>query len=634
MPNLEVTKKNITEQSEGFYDLIENTPLCIKVFDVKGTLLFINKGGREEHFLKDTDDVGKFNWLGTVKKEYQPEMKRIFDSVLRGGYGEIDFEHTPESSKHAWCHGIISPLKDKDGNIKRILFYSNNITNRRAQEGAVRESEVRFRMLFESSRDALMTLEPPAWRFSSGNPATLKMFKAKDEKEFASAEPWRLSPEKQPDGRLSAEKAKEMIEVAMRDGSHFFEWVHRRMTGEDFPATVLLTRIDLQGKSFLQATVRDITEEKKNADQMRLQVRKMDDSQKALVNLLTDIKLEKEKSESLVIELNKFQLAVENAYEHIIIADPDGTVLYANKAAERITGYTRGEIIGSRPSLWGKQMPKEFYEQMWKTIKTDKRVFSGQIRNRRKNGEIYEADAQISPILDKDGNLKFFVGIERDITKEKEIDRQKSEFVTIASHQLRTPLTGIRWTIERLLKNKDVDAKTLESLTDITESASRLSDLVDALLNISRIESGTIGVTPVRLDIAVFLKNYFKETDPLCQKKNLTFNFKNQVGELEVVTDKNAFQNIIQSIVVNAIEYTPERGSVEVSLEKKENTFLVTVRDTGVGIPPEEYKKIFSKFFRASNAMVIKAGGTGVGLYIASEATKLLGGKIWFGAAL
>lgn len=118
----------------------------------------------------------------------------------------------------------------------------------------------RFALLYETSNDAIMTLEPPDWKFTSGNPATVKMFKAKDEKGFVSAAPWQLSPEKQPDGRLSSEKAKEMIEKAMREGKNYFEWTHKRLDGEVFPATVLLSRLTVGEKTFLQATVRDISE--------------------------------------------------------------------------------------------------------------------------------------------------------------------------------------------------------------------------------------------------------------------------------------------------------------------------------------------------------------------------------------
>jgi PAS domain S-box-containing protein len=135
---------------------------------------------------------------------------------------------------------------------------TREVADRQGTEQALRESEEKHRLLYETSRDAIMTLAPPTWRFISGNPATVQMFGAKNEEEFTSQRPWKLSPERQPDGRASAEKAIEMIETAMREGSHFFEWTHRRLNGEMFPATVLLSRIMLAGKAFLQATVRDI----------------------------------------------------------------------------------------------------------------------------------------------------------------------------------------------------------------------------------------------------------------------------------------------------------------------------------------------------------------------------------------
>src|SRR5262249_46572889 len=107
------------------------------------------------------------------------------------------------------------------------------------------------------------------WRFISGNPATVKMFGARNEEDFTCHEPWKLSPERQPDGRASAEKAIGMIETAMREGSHFFEWTHRRLNGEVFPATVLLSCITWAGEAFLQATARDTTEQKRAEEELR-----------------------------------------------------------------------------------------------------------------------------------------------------------------------------------------------------------------------------------------------------------------------------------------------------------------------------------------------------------------------------
>ena len=155
---------------------------------------------------------------------------------------------------------VFSPMKDAAGSVTHVVGAMRDVTKLMEAHERLRKSETRHRALFESSRDAIMTLEPPTWRFTSGNPATVDVFRARDEDAFTSRAPWEFSPVWQPDGRRSEEKAKEMIETAMCEGHHFFEWRHKRLDGEEFPATVLLTRIELGDQTFLQATVRDETE--------------------------------------------------------------------------------------------------------------------------------------------------------------------------------------------------------------------------------------------------------------------------------------------------------------------------------------------------------------------------------------
>lgn len=153
--------------------------------------------------------------------------------------------------------------------VKRELREAQGRRRRRTAETELRASERRYRQLFESSRDAILTLEPPSWRFSSGNPAALALFGLSTAEEVASLGVWDLSPERQPDGRASEEKAREMIATAQRTGTHFFQWTYRRPSGEDFPATVLLSAASSDGEPFLQATVRDVSEQNRLEDRLR-----------------------------------------------------------------------------------------------------------------------------------------------------------------------------------------------------------------------------------------------------------------------------------------------------------------------------------------------------------------------------
>ena len=132
-------------------------------------------------------------------------------------------------------------------------------------------------------------------------------------------------------------------------------------------------------------------------------------------------------------ELRKYKLALDSVSDHVVITDPDGIILYANPTVERITGFSHQAIVGKKAgdaTLWGGLMPKEFYKQLWDTIKIEKKTFAGGVKNKRKNGEIYHAQVKISPILNKHQELVYFVGIERDITEEKMQDLIKEQLDT------------------------------------------------------------------------------------------------------------------------------------------------------------------------------------------------------------
>jgi PAS domain S-box-containing protein len=154
------------------------------------------------------------------------------------------------------------PVKDQKGEVLYFIHYSRDITKRKKLDQELAASELKYKTIFESSKDAIMLLTPEKG-FFRGNPATIKMFACDNEEDFDNQAPSSLSPEYQPDGELSSVKAQEMMALAMKKGSHYFEWTHKRKNGEEFPTTVLLTKTKLGDRFILQATVRDISEQKK-----------------------------------------------------------------------------------------------------------------------------------------------------------------------------------------------------------------------------------------------------------------------------------------------------------------------------------------------------------------------------------
>ena len=260
---------------------IESAPNAIVTSDLEGNLSYVNPA-----FLKMWGYSSSAEVLGKSVIEFWQMGEKaveVMDALrTRGGWtGEL----VAHGKNGALFEVQIAANRTVDATGKPVCMEASfvDITEHKKAEDALRESEERHRILFEDASDALMIIEPPSWKFTRGNPATLEMFKAKDEEEFISQGPWDVSPDLQPDGRASAEKAKEMIETAMRDGSCFFEWTHKRMNGEDFSATVLLSRIKQGEKTFIQATVRDITRQKQLEQQLKDKIADLEQYKKVTV---------------------------------------------------------------------------------------------------------------------------------------------------------------------------------------------------------------------------------------------------------------------------------------------------------------------------------------------------------------
>lgn len=343
-------------------------------------------------------------------------------------------------------------------------------------------------------------------------------------------------------------------------------------------------------------------------------------------------------------DLQKFRLAVESTSDHIIITDPAGVILYANKAAEKITGYGQKEMLGKTPALWGNKMPKEFYKNMWDVIKKGKSTFKGEINNTRKNGEEYLAEVEVSPVLDDTGKVIFFVGIERDVTHDREVEKAKTEFVSLASHQLRTPLTSIKWYTEELLRGDagKLGKKQSEFVSQIQTGSRHMVDLVNKLLNVSRIELGSFSTKPETVSLPEIIQEIIAEFRPQITAKQQELKTVYPKTLPQITTDRQLLRVIIQNLISNAVKYTGEKGHIQIKLFLKAPSPLpqrlnpdlpcifINVTDDGCGIPTHQQDKIFSKFFRADNVHTKDTEGTGLGLYMSKAIIEHIGGALWF----
>lgn len=278
----------LRESEEKFRSIVDNIGIGVALISPEMKILFLNNQMKKwnPHYDPNRETLC-FRVFNTPPKDqvcvYCPTVKTLKDGVVHE-----DITRTPVGEQVFNYRIISSPIKDKSGKVIAAIEMVEDITERMRTQELLKKSENKFRVLFESSRDAIMTLEPPLWKFTSGNPASVQMFKAKDEAEFISFGPGDLSPAQQPDGRLSEEKVREMIEKAMREGSNLFEWRHKRLDGEEFAASVLLTRMILDDKTILQATLRDITDYENAMERLSRALKDEIKSRELITRMLAD----------------------------------------------------------------------------------------------------------------------------------------------------------------------------------------------------------------------------------------------------------------------------------------------------------------------------------------------------------
>ncbi|MFA6132221.1 MAG: PAS domain S-box protein [Patescibacteria group bacterium] len=407
-----------------------------------------------------------------------------------------------------------------------------------------------------------------------------------------------------------------------------------RATGEFKFVDVYLSTLTREGQVFeIQGLLRDVDESRRNNEQIKQRAEEATKIQKAVLNILEDVEEEKKRSENLAAELEKFKLAVDNVSDHIVITDAEGIVLYSNAAMEKITGYTAAESMGKKAAvLWRLPMSEDYYKKFWDTIKVKKKNFVGDIQNRRKTGEIYDAKISVSPILNHNGEVAFFVGIERDITKEKEVDRAKTEFVSLASHQLRTPLTAINWYVEMLTSGYAgaLNIEQKQYLDVVYKSSKRMVGLVNALLNVSRLELGTFTIEPKDCRITEIADSVIDELKPQIDTRRQIFVKEYDPATPIMLLDEKLIRIVFQNLLSNAVKYTQEEGSIKLEIKVKGKNLEILVIDSGLGIPKTQQDKIFSKLFRADNVRETDTEGTGLGLYIVKAILDQSGGTIEF----
>ena len=338
------------------------------------------------------------------------------------------------------------------------------------------------------------------------------------------------------------------------------------------------------------------------------------------------------------IERNELKSIISNLRDGIIAYDPNFKILIFNRAAEGIFNLKAEEVIGQYFNLERvREAPYRLISQVIfpslapVVIRRSEPGVYPQIIDLSLEEPKIELRVATDKILDPNGQLLGFVKIVHDRTRELELIRSKNEFIGVASHQLRTPLTSIQWALESLIKeNLTENQKNLVN-TALDVSAKALK-MVNDLLDVSKIEEGKFGYQFEDIDIISFIEEIIGNVNDFAKQFNVKIYFQ-RPDEPSIVlsADPQKLSIVISNLLDNAIRYNVPNGEVIVAVERvKDQPYVkISVKDTGIGIPQEGINKLFTKFFRAENVVKVDPNGSGLGLYIAKNIIKRHGGEIW-----
>lgn len=378
------------------------------------------------------------------------------------------------------------------------------------------------------------------------------------------------------------------------------------------------TQVDLEGLLFLTAflfclliakNVYDFTRTKGAAEELNNSV-------------VMDLAIS---PEELYLQLYK------NSPVPYLIVDPEGHIKSANVAAVRILGEMQTKIKGLNVFTRLHCDELEHLDFLIEKYQNGIPVSDEMVRLKRPDHREAWVLLSLFSSTDVAGHRIGLMTLV-DITRQKKAEDAKSEFVSLASHQLRTPIAGMKWSAELLLMdNPDSLTERQHKYIDrLLISIKRMALLVDDFLRVSRFELGTFRPEYKTVSLSELFEDIMSELAPRVDQKKLTVKTFFDEAVDTVVTDPNLMRMIVTNLYSNATKYTLEKGTIHLGFGKKNDNIVITVADNGMGIPAEDQDEIFSKLFRASNAVRNVPDGTGLGLYIVREAVSVLKGQITF----
>ncbi|BFT30345.1 hypothetical protein D210916BOD24_15210 [Alteromonas sp. D210916BOD_24] len=582
----------------------------VSITDIDGTIVYANQKFCLISGYSEDELIGKNHSILNSGAQDKAYWKNMHDTVLAGNVWHDEVRNRAKDGTYYWVDTTIVPNVNTSGEVLGFTSIRTDITKQKLiNEQLTVAKEQAEAAKFALDQHSLVSIANLDGTITYVN-ARFEEVSGYSKKELIGRKHNILNSGLQPKAYwqkmhgtvLSGEVWRDEVRNRAKNGS--FYWVETTIVPN------YTEKGDINGFTSIRT---DITEQKEHIFQ---------------------VAVAKQQAEAAKFALDQHSL--------VSIADADGTITYVNERFEKVSGYTKEELIGKKHNILNSGLqPKAYWQKMHGTVLSGK-VWHDEVRNRNKDGRFYWVDTTIVPNFNTNDEVVGFTSIRTDITQQKlnieqlNVAKQKAELANTAkanflanmSHEIRTPMNGVYGSLQ-LLNNESLTKKATKNLNNALLSVRSLMTIVDDILDFSKIEAGKLSVEKTNFNLSELLENIISDFTVIAVEKGISITANNDLTHDEWVGDPIRIRQILINIISNSLKFT-KKGSITVTLSHDEHKgdLIFQIIDTGIGMSSDALNKLFERFEQADTSITRKYGGTGIGMSITKSLTQLMGGNI------
>lgn len=596
------TERKLWYAEEKYKTIFENSAVAIMVTDENECIVSWNKYAQKLLDMNEED-----LHLKPVKELYPAEeWKKIRSENVRqkGMQHHLETKIKTKNNKLLDVDLSLSVLKDHNGNVVGSIGIIKDITEQKKIENILIESEKRFRNIFDSTGDLLLYIEDNI--ILDANKAALKIIGI-EKKDII--------------GKNISYLKNIFSDVDFKKHIQALNKSNKGMSVDDY-------EIDIKTKDTSQRFLfsADYIVEYNKIRGVLLRGRDITQRQRSWEEL---VKLEE-----------KYRILAETSADGVVTIDPMGRITYVNPSFEKMLNRRKSQILATLFRDYLSDDSVYFFQQIFIDVrKKNEKIEHIELELVHSNGNLIPIEINLAP-LKKNNDFVGIVCSIRDITERRKVEneikkseRLKTEFMNIAAHELKSPVTPIKGYLELIIADKEANEKIKNWAKISLRNSERLLRLVNDILDVSRLDTDTMRFEMVKLNCTSILDEVVEDMKPAIEKKNLKFISKIPRDLPDIMGDRHRLSQVFKNILGNALKFT-DNGSISLEAEKKDDYIVIAFRDTGIGISKEEVKKVFTKFYQAYSGDDRKNEGVGLGLFICKEIIKKHNGEIWLESQL